>query len=237
MKKTHVIGFIIYSIVFLGLGGFLGTVVKFNEPSTVSAPVEKDKIDEVVPDLHNDKDSEYLTSVINAFSSIKSNDIDVRKAACMISDLHESAIKDIQEELNTVVAEKNKVKEESDEIKSTFESYKEILGETDLYKTTKVSVQTTPVRPSEWKNTTNDHIAAVSPEMSSWLNKWAYISGIGIVFCCETCNVPNVSMVVYIGEALGEEVSNKDAVLLGQRVVSEEEIKKIQEMWNSIDTE
>lgn len=182
---------------------------------------------------HKDGDSDFLKNVLNSFVEVQQGKIDPRTAACMINDLHSSSIKSLEDEIVGKTSDKVSAIKELEELKTTFESYRNALGETDLYKVTSIPVQITPSRPAEWKNTTNDRIAAVSKGLSAWLNKWAYVPGFGIVFCCETCDSPNYSLLILDEMAIGDVCEKKDVVLLGQRIIKEGEIASIIEMWNS----
>lgn len=184
--------------------------------------------------VSKDSDTSFTKSVLNSFSEVSKGNIDIRTAVCMISDLHESAIKAAKDEADKSKSESVRTWAELEELKKTFEAYRETLGDTDLYKTTHMSVQITKTRPADWKNTVNDHVASVSANLSHWLNKWTYVPGIGIVFCCEVNSSTTYSMEIFDESAeVVDSCISKDVVLLGQRVIKEEEISSIQEMWNS----
>lgn len=215
MKQT--IGMIVsYTAVLVGIFTFAYiSVLNRKDIGVGSSKLSLPEPESVIKET----DSKELKAAIRIISLLGTEDIDLRGVACMIDDTYTSSFDATREELE-------RCRTESEKIKSSFVSFRNAVGDTDLYDKKEKEVHVVSSIPDGWKSR-EVSTATVPKELSNWVGKWFFVEDYGILHCLDTNEHDYV--LVYGSE---DKTFVSGIVLVGKNVLSDEQIREVTEAWN-----
>lgn len=169
---------------------------------------------------------EFFTSTFNTLKQVRSKKMGVLEASFVLKDIHESYLDSQKHSMDDIFVKLQNTELELKTIKDSFFSYKDQLGETDLFHTTPITLRVFP--GTVGTSISGFQSAAVGEDLLPWLNKLIFVKDRGLFYVTSVSG--EGSVVLIQGEP--EEVETT-AVLLGKTLLfsSESNFREFQQQW------
>jgi hypothetical protein len=173
----------------------------------------------------------FSVNTVKAIDGVLSGELERIQAAGLLYSIHEAELVYHVSKYEKAISELSTSEEKLHSIESKFLAYKEALGDTDLFRTHSVEVSLVSTKPDSWAVLPGSvPSAAVGPDYAHWLNKWVYVSELGVFFCSATTVDGTLSV---LSDKEGTVTS--EVTLLGPKILvnTADELEQLRQRWNN----